>query len=123
MSQFNDVGLKAFTCGEAIPQYTRVKLSAGKVVKCGATDKMIGITTRNTFAADEDVTVALVSKAGTVKATASAALTAGAYVYGKADGKVGPSAAGSFVQGIVLEDASGNGAIVEMIMIAGETAV
>ena len=124
MSQFEDSGYKSFECDEAIAQYARVKLdSDGKVTTAGLTDKGIGVATRATFAAGEDVTVALNSKPGTSKMIASEALAAGAPVYSEASGKVQDTAqATAFLVGVAMEAATADGDVIEVMPQVGDTA-
>ena len=53
---------------------------------------------------------------GTVEITAAAAITAGATIYGAADGKVSEVSSGTDKFGKALGAASGDGAVIESIM-------
>lgn len=100
----------AFTPGQ------RVKLdSAGTLVHCGAGDRGIGSVSDNynatrsdTSASNAPVPVIVDRMVGTNWGIASAAITAGALVYGAASGKLSSTASGPVV-GRALQAASGNG--------------
>ena len=116
MSVYNDNGRKAFTAGEAIPQYSRVKISSGKVVVAGVGDKDIGIAETPAFALGDVITVVLRTKPGTFIAIANGAVTAGAAVHTAASGKVSATAAtGSFPFGTSLETVTADGHFMEVL--------
>ena len=117
MSQFVDTPTKTYPVATAIGKYIRVKLNgSGKLAVAGLTDRAIGVTCDETFAADENVTVALMSKQGTMKMTAGAAITEGAVVYGLASGKIDDADGGSAViHGVALEAAAADGDIIEVL--------
>jgi hypothetical protein len=111
MSQYNNQP-KAFVAGEALAAYRRVKLSSGQVVYADADEKAIGVTLA---AAASGAMVAVQMLVPTVKCTASAAITADAAIYARADGKVDDAGAGSgsAAIGIALEAALADGDIIE----------
>ena len=118
MSQYMDSSYHSFTAGVAIAQYLRVKISSGKlaVAVAGVTDEPveIGYITEAAFA-DLDVrTVRLRNGGGTGKLIASAAITAGAAIYGAASGKVSATASGSAI-GIAIEAAAADGDVIEVL--------
>jgi len=115
MSQRTEGPVKAFTAGEALEAFRRVKLSAasGTVVEyADAGEDYIGVTEK-AAANEAPVAVRLRTAEGTVKVTAVEASAVGAVLYGGADGKVQDSSSGSAI-GIALEAASGDGSIIEM---------
>ena len=116
MSQYNE-GPKAFTAGEALEAYRRVKLSSGsgtQVEYADAGEEFIGITAAK-VASGEQVTVIPRSAARTYKVTAKEALSVGATLYGGDDGKVQDSASGT-AQGTALEAATADGDIIEALL-------
>ncbi len=112
-------GIKTFTATEALATGRRVKLSSGSgtaVEYADAADDYIGVTIKEA-AIDEAVPVALKRNyAGTVEITAAGAITAGATIYGAADGKVWTASTGNDKYGKALEAASGDAAIIESVM-------
>jgi hypothetical protein len=113
MSQFN-IGIKAFTAGEALEPYRRVKLSAGsgsQVEYADAGEDFIGFTAAKA-AQGESVSVELKSRGRTFKMTAAGVISAGGSFYGAIDGKISATVSGS-IQGKVLEASASDGEIVE----------
>lgn len=125
MSQYDETGYKTFTPGAALAQWTRVKISSGKIVAAGITDENdIGVVTRQTFAdGGPPVAVKLRNSGGSHKAIAAAAITAGAILFTAASGKVSVSASTAFKRGIALEAAGADGDIIEVMPLYGEVAV
>ncbi len=116
MSQEN-LGMKAFTAGEDLEAFRRVKLSAGsgtQVEYADAGDDFIGITAGKVVSGDF-VTVALKHAGRTFKLTASEALSVGATLYGADDGKVADTAVGNSI-GTALELASADDEIIEGVL-------
>jgi len=114
MSQINTTGLKSFTVGaSALSRYERVKLVAGLLVVAGDEDYAIGFCDEN-VEAGETVTVRLLTAAGTFKAIASEAITAGDDLYGAADGKV--ETTGTTVRFVALDAASADGSVIEVLL-------
>jgi len=124
MAGFNDTGYRTFIADAAIAQHLRVKLdSDGRVTVAGLTDKGIGTATRPTFAAGEELTVALNTKPGTQKMVAIEAVAAGATLYSEAGGKVQDTAAATaFPVGIAMESADADGDVIEVMPQIGDTA-
>ncbi len=116
MSQFIEGRTRTFIAGEALEAHRFVKLSAANtVIYSDATHKPIGVT-RNKVANGEQVAVDLINLQGTVKATASAAITVNAAVYGTNDGKIDDADPGSGVLvGVALEAATDDGDIIEVL--------
>lgn len=120
MSQYVDTGTKGFTAGAAIAKYLRVKLSSEKLAVAGITDREIGVLEEETFADGDVASVRLRTAQGTVKMVASENLSLGDTVYTAASGKIGASAQTAYPIGEVLEDASGDGSIVEVLRFASD---
>lgn len=120
MAEYVDTKTRTFQASAAIDQWILVKLSAAETVAAaGLAEQPIGVTTRETFAANDDVAVALLSGQGTIKCTAANAITVGAVVYGRADGKVDDVSTSSAVQiGVALEAATASGDIIEVLPIS-----
>lgn len=119
MSQFDDTGYKAVTLTETVGQFLRTN-AAGEL--CGITERGIGVATRQGVSGDV-VDVALLSKQGTTKMIAAAAIAADAIVYTAASGKVSVSASTAYPLGIALEAATADGDVIEVMPLVGETAV
>jgi len=124
MSQFSDGNYKAFTAAAAIPQYARVTFgSGGTITKSGLAEKDIGTAQQAAFAAGDVITVKLRTAAGTHKMIAANAFTKGDPAYTAADGEIADSASTAYFVGTVLETASADQDIVEVIYNAhGDTA-
>jgi hypothetical protein len=118
MADINESGLRTFVAGEALEMHRRVKLNPGAttVVYSDAED-WIGVTEGSEAVANgAQVLVRMKTHPGTFKLTCSAAVAAGAAVYGTADGKI-DDAWGSNAQlvGRALEAGSGDGAKIEVM--------
>jgi hypothetical protein len=118
MNMWNE-GPKTFVATEALEAARRVKLTSGSgtaVEYADAADDYVGVTLKK-VAIGEAVPVALKRNySGSVEVTAAVAITAGATIYGAADGKVGIATTGTDKYGKALEAASGDGAIIESLM-------
>ncbi|HOE97280.1 MAG TPA: DUF2190 family protein [Candidatus Sumerlaeota bacterium] len=115
MSQFIEGRTKTFRAGEALASNRLVILSSGTVIYADATHKPIGVT-RNAAANGEPVAIDLMNLQGTVKIEASAAITAGASVYGTADGKIDDADPGSgVIVGKAMEAAADAGDLIEVL--------
>lgn len=121
--QFSDGNYKAFEAGEAIPRYSRVKLSSGKVVKAGLAEKEIGIAW-NECASGDTCSVRLRTAAGTHIGIAAEAFNAGVALYTEAGGKFQDTAeATSFQAATSLTSAAADGDWFEFIYnVHGDTA-
>ncbi len=124
MGQFVDGNSKSFLNGtSAIAKGTRVVLTAGVLAVAGLTDKELGVT-MDRIEANRHGAVRLRSASGTSQFIASAALSAGDDVFTAASGKVAASASTAYLIGEVLEAASGDGSLVEVLRhVHAETAV
>lgn len=111
-------GMVAFTAGEALAAYRRVKRSSGSgssVVYADANEACIGVT-QAAAASGESVTVRLLSDAGTFKVTAAGAFSVGDKLFPAADGKVDDdNTAGGPAEFVALEAASGDASIIEAL--------
>lgn len=111
-------GIKTFTAGEALAAARRVKLSsgvAGQVEYADAADDFIGVTL-DAAASGSPVAVKMKNGPGTVEVEAAGAITVNATIYGAADGKVQTSSTGNDKFGKALEEASGDGAVIEAVI-------
>lgn len=104
--------------GEALGDRVRVKLSGGKAVKAGATDRYVGITQGTAAADGDEIAVRLRNGLGTVEVTAAGAITAGNTCYDAANGKV--AATGTQIFGIALEAATADGDQIEVLPLPDE---
>lgn len=103
------------TVNAALGQYIRSKLSSGKLIAAGATDiNYLGTTAKETFAANEPVSIIPATMPGVRKMVANAAITALAQFEYAAAGKIQPLDAG-FARGIVLDAATADGDIVRVL--------
>lgn len=114
MSQQVDTGIRTFTAGAAIAQYLRVKIAAGVLAAADAADRELGVMTRASFAAGDEVAVSLRNKPGTQKMVAGAAITQYAVVSGIAGGKVDDVVNGNAI-GIALEAATADNDVIEVL--------
>lgn len=122
MSQYFEARTKTFTAGAAIAKHARVKIASGKLAAAGLADEdAIGTIVNETFADGDPATVRMWGPSQ--KAIAAAAITAGAFVFTAASGKVSVSASTARKTGIALEDAAADGDVIEILPIIGETAV
>jgi hypothetical protein len=112
MSQQNE-GLKCFTAGEALEMFRRVKLSGVTVVYSDGGEAYIGVT-QEKVASGDPVTVMLKTTGKTFIMISEESLSAGAALYGAADGKVKDTASGTSM-GTALEAASGDGEEIEVL--------
>ena len=120
MSQQTDGAVKSYRANAAIGQYRRAKFSSGKLVVAGETDRDIGTTIAEAFAADEVIGLELYTKQGTKKFVAGGNITQGALIYSAADGEVlATQATGAYLCGVALE-AAADGDVFEAQAIFGE---
>lgn len=120
--QHHEGPTRTFQVAAAIAQFVRVKLnSSGKLTEADANDKAyVGVTTRQTFAADEYVAVRLRTADGTHTAVANAAIAVGELCVLADDGEVGPASANSAPYGIALAAASADGDYIEVLPLVGD---
>lgn len=112
-------GMRAVTANGALAEKVRVKFTAGstttppQVEVAGLGEDHDGVI-EYALADTEVGTVKLHNVSGTFEMVAAVAITQGAVVYGAAAGKISTAVSGS-IQGKVLEAASGDGSIVEVL--------
>lgn len=111
MSQYFDTAVVPDTAAGAVGQYLRVR-TPGAIAVAGALDQSIGTMEVAALAAGP-CSVRLKTAQGTQKMVAAAAISAGAYVYGAASGKVS-SVANANIEGIAKEAATADGDIIEV---------
>lgn len=114
MTQICEGNVKAFTSGEILAAFRRVKMAAGVAVYADAGDPWIGITEEAAAVSGDIVSVRLRTASGTVKVTAATTFAINAQLYGADDGKVDDAAAGQ-VFGIALAAATTAGDIIECV--------
>lgn len=107
-------GKKTLLAGEALTARKCIKLSGATLVYADAGDEFIGITE---YAVANGARVAFRDKsdAGTFEVTASAAITAGALIYGADDGKVSMTPAGKAI-GFAIEAATADDDQIEAVL-------
>ena len=110
MTQQLDGMFKAFTAGEALPAFTRVKMSGATIVFADDEEKAIGIT-QAIIANGAVGTVKLIPGGGTHKCVAADAISAGAAVYAAADGEVESS--GTIIMGYAMEASTADQDVIE----------
>lgn len=123
MSQEN-LGSKAFTAGEDLEVYRRVKLSSGsgtQVEYADAGEDFIGITAAKVVSGDF-VTVNLKTSGRTFKTEAVESFSVGAALYGADDGKVKDTAEGSVIGTALEACVGGDGEVVEVVFDNGQSA-
>lgn len=115
MAEYQGAHIRTFTSGEALEAGRGVLLSSSTVIYADSSENAIGVTTRKV--ADE-TPVAVAMFGPVVSFEASAAVTAGAVVYLKDDGKVDDADAGSDEKlGVALEAATASGDIISVVII------
>lgn len=118
MAAFSNAGGTVVSCiaNAALSKCIRVKLSGSTVVRnvaaagVGATDATYGITLDNAASGDP-IPVLLLAGAGSVRMTASGAITLNAAVYGAASGKISATVSGNPI-GWATEAATADGDII-----------
>ena len=118
-------GPLTFTAGAAIAQYLRVKLSTGKLAVAVLADGPgveLGTLEEASFADGDIRAVKTRNAPGKRKMVANAALAVGAKCYTAAGGKVGATATGAFLEGIVRTASAADGDVIEVLTDPGETA-
>lgn len=114
MSQFIEACVIPETASGALGQYLRVK-TPGAVALAGALEQSLGTMNAPCTAAGP-CSIRVKTAMGTQKMIAAAAISAGAYVYGAASGKV-TSVANGNIEGIALEAAAADGDIINVLAI------
>ena len=110
-------GIKAFTAGEALEAYRRVKLnSSGEAIYADADDHALG-TTEAVAASGAHVAVRMMNCPGSRLATAAGAFSINDVLYGAADGKVDDATTGGPGIFRALQAAAGDGEQVEVVPI------
>lgn len=118
MAVYVDGSTKSFVASAAIAQFARVKVASdGTISTAVLADVDIGTAQQAAFAAGDVVSVRLRTAAGTHKAIALAAITAGAGVWSAAAGKVSTTATGAYRLGLALETSSADGDIIEILYV------
>ena len=108
---------RVLTSGTA-GQYTRVKITSGKWVLAGITDREVGVLTRPALDAVAPVDALLRTAPGTHPFVAAGAITNGALVYTAASGRVSATnGTGSLLVGQALNATSNAGEFVEVLRI------
>lgn len=120
MGGFVETPCRAFQANTTIALYARVvDTGNAEVTTAAITDgpsTEIGTAEKEALAADEIIPVRLRSAQGTRKMIAAGAISKHAAVYTAANGKVSATAAAtSYLRGIAMEEASGDGAIIEVM--------
>jgi len=109
----------SFTAGEAIAAFRRVKISGATVVYADAGEVGIGVA-QAAAANGATVTIRTHCHGGTFKVMAAGPFSAGATLYGAANGKVDDTVVGSPIY-YAMEAATADGDIVEACECKGET--
>lgn len=108
---------RTFQVSAALKDRRIVKMTTGKLAYAGATDAgAIGVTTKETFAADDYTAIDLLNSEGTVIGTASGAITKGNDIYQDASGKV--SATGTIKAGVAMQTVTADNDYIEYLPIA-----
>lgn len=111
MGQYVEGPCRSDVAAGAISQFLRVK-TPGALAVAGASDLSVGTMEKPALAAGP-ATVRLRNSAGTRKMVASEAITANAYAYAAAGGKV--AASGTIIEGIAMEASSANNDVIEIL--------
>jgi len=119
MSQFNDAGYATVALTETVGQYLRTDATG---TLCGIAERGIGVACTAGVSGDA-VSVALWSKAGTMKVVAAAAISKDAICFSAASGKVSTTASTGYKLGIAMEASGADNDIIEMLPLVGDTVV
>lgn len=106
---------RTFTAGEDLAIFRRVKFDGTNVVYADAGEVDIGIT-QEAVSSGDPVTIALKTPGRTFIMTAAEALSAGASLYGAADGKIADTSTGT-AMGEALEAATADGDQIECLYV------
>lgn len=108
----NETGVRSFTAGSDLEAFRRVVYNGTSVSYATAGEPYDG-TTLNKVVSGDQVAVKLANFAGTRRMVASAAISAGAAVYGSASGKISATKIGRPI-GRAVKAASGDGSEIEV---------
>lgn len=111
----------SFPSNSALTRGTRVLMSAGYLAAASATQDELGTIADTTLSTDTMATIIPINESGVKQFVASAAITQYATVYAAASGKI-TSTPGTLRRGIALEAASGDGAIIPVLVQHGSAA-
>ena len=103
---------KSFVAGEDLTAFKRVKLAMRNAWLADAADYGVGVT-QEAKSSGYNIDVRMYDHGGTLKMTASGAITAGAKVYAAASGKI--AATGTLLIGTALDAATGDGSVIEVV--------
>lgn len=104
----------------AITRGTRVKLSGGYLAAASATEDEVGTITDDVQTTDSYASIVPFNFSGVKQFIASGSITQYATVYAAASGKI--ASTGTLRRGIALQAASGNGALVDVLVQGGSAA-
>ena len=110
-----------FPSNSALGRAIRVKMSAGYLVAASGTEDELGTLADTVLSTDTVAAVITINESGVKQFVASGAVTQYATVYAAASGKVS-STPGTLRRGIALEAASGDGAIIPVLVQGGSAA-
>lgn len=113
MSQSNN-NPKTLLSGEALAAHRLVKLSGSTVVYADAGEQAVGVTNA-AYASGAHTAFDVINKEGTVKVTASGAISAGAAIFPAADGKITATPNGASI-GFALEAATADDDVIECVL-------
>lgn len=115
MAQYTESGYMTRACAAALPQWTRVILNTSNQFAAATASQVgIGVATRETFAAGEQVAVRLFNAGGTFKMICSEDMTMGEVAYCAADGEIQDSGSGTVIIGLMVDTGSADQAIAEV---------
>ncbi|HEV7301602.1 MAG TPA: capsid cement protein [Tepidisphaeraceae bacterium] len=122
MAHKNPLGPLTVAVAAAIMAFRRVKFDGSmNAVVAGATDKAIGTTEHQTFAAGEMVAVNLRGLPGKREMVAAGVVAVGAKVYSAADGKVSATqATGAYEEGTAMSAAAADLDIITVLTEPGD---
>jgi len=110
----------SFPNNSALGRGIRAKMSGGYLLAAGAAEDELGTLNDAVLATDAYASIVPLGYFGVKQMVASAAVTQYATVYAAASGKI--AATGTLRRGIALEAASGDGAIIKVLVQGGSAA-
>lgn len=110
-----------FPNNSALGRGIRVKMSAGYLVAASGSEDELGTLADSVLSTDTVAAVVPLNESGVKQFVASGSVTQYATVYADASGKVS-STPGTLRRGIALEAASGDGAIIPVLVQSGSAA-